>query len=56
MTKQRKLQLLMMGVTGIFVLMLFMVTITGYSRKSGSTGLDVVKIHQMRQNAIAGTP
>lgn len=47
------MQLMMAGVTGIFFLMLVMVTLTGYSRKSGSTGLDVVKIHQMRQNVTA---
>lgn len=51
MSTPRKMQLMMLGVVSIFTILLVIVTVKGYSRKSGSTGLDVVKIHQMRQQS-----
>lgn len=46
--KFRWFQKTAIGISFLFFLALFISTLFAYSRRSGSTGMDVVRMHEMR--------
>ena len=50
MAKWHRFQWVLLGVTCLFLSIIGYVTYVAYSRHSGSTGLDMVKMHKIRND------